>query len=53
MKELCTIFQRATENLNISKLKPISKESIETLNKFIPHEARRVRNKSSKYNEST
>ena len=50
IEELCTIFQRVSNNLNISKPKPISKELIETLNKFILHKALRVRYKS-KYNE--
>ena len=53
IEELYTIFQRATDNLNISKLKPMREESIETLNKCISNEALRVQNKSSKHNELT
>ena len=53
IEELCTIFQIATNNLNISKPKPMCEELIETLNKFILNKALRVQNKSSKYNELT
>ena len=53
IEELCTIFQTATDNLNMSKPKPMCEESIATLNKFIPNEAPRVQNKSSKHKDPT
>ena len=44
IEELCTIFQAVTKNLSISKHKPMSKETIEILNKFIPNKTPRIKN---------